>query len=176
LLEQQPLPPFSFEAGFCIIEHLIPTPDPGVARYSGCCPQQEPGVQSFAPAVLPQHLISSLAGFPTELGRKGAEINFFRSSLPQLVHLTLFSCPGNSKVSNVFPQLLHLYSKIGISIILLLDNYQKTQINFDAGLKNPPLISNCNPLQFKNYRTIRIRTGPGGNFAVFNPGKTASVE
>jgi hypothetical protein len=59
-------------------------------------------------------VVVSLAGFPTELGKKGAEISFFKSELPQAAHFASVLRPGSWRISDTFSQLLHLYSKIGI--------------------------------------------------------------
>jgi hypothetical protein len=86
LLEQQPLPPFSFEAGFCIIEHLIPTPDPGVANKSlfRLLPATGAGraiLRSGSTAAAPDLVIG---GFTYRTRQKGGGNQFFQIITPAI--------------------------------------------------------------------------------------------
>jgi len=65
--------------------------------------QQEPGAGHSSELPAPQQeLSSSLAGLPTELGKKGAEIIFFKFVLPQAVHFTSLFRPGRLMISKTF--------------------------------------------------------------------------
>jgi len=87
---------------------------------------------------LPEHLESSPAGFPTELGRKGAEISFFKFRLPQFAHSGSLSCPGSCRTSKTLLQSLHLYSNIGMTNPSF---FVETVNLFDGRQENPP--GNC---------------------------------
>jgi hypothetical protein len=63
----------------------------------------------------PEHAVLSLAGFPTELGKNGAEISFFKLVPPQALHFSSLLSPGSWSTSKTLAQSLHLYSNIGIS-------------------------------------------------------------
>jgi len=83
-------------------------------------PPQEPAApQTPAPGhpgevSQPEHAVLSLAGFPTELGKNGAEISFFKLAPPQAAHFSSLLCPGSWRTSKTLSQSLHLYSNIGI--------------------------------------------------------------
>jgi len=84
---------------------------------------EEAGGASPVPALeSPLYLLPlSLAGRPTELGRKGEEMSFFKFEALQAGHTGRQSLrPGRWSTSKTFAQDSHLYSNIGIVHLLIL--------------------------------------------------------